>query len=68
MIDPLEAAWEIHCFMTSHQIPYAIIGGLAVQYWGEPRLTGDVDITAGGGGKKKGEYDSDNHGKNRYGS
>jgi len=46
MIEPLEAAWEIHCFMTSHQIPYAIIGGLAVQYWGEPRLTGDVDLTA----------------------
>ena len=46
MIEPLEAAWEIHCFMTSHQIPYAIIGGVAVQYWGEPRLTGDVDITA----------------------
>lgn len=46
MIDPLEAAWEIHCFMTSHQIPYAIIGGLAVQYWGEPRLTDDLDLTA----------------------
>lgn len=23
-----------------------IIGGIAVQYWGEPRLTGDLDITA----------------------
>jgi hypothetical protein len=46
MIDPLEAAWEIHCFMTVQHIPYVIIGGVAVQYWGEPRLTGDVDITA----------------------
>lgn len=39
------AAWEIHAFLVSAGIPYAIIGGLAVQWWGEPRLTKDVDLT-----------------------
>jgi hypothetical protein len=24
---------------------YAIIGGLAFQWWGEPRVTKDVDLT-----------------------
>jgi hypothetical protein len=45
MSDPLEAAWEVHCFLTARQVPYAIIGGLAVQHWGEPRFTRDVDVT-----------------------
>lgn len=45
MSDPLEAAWEIHQFLTAQQVPYAIIGGLAVQHWGEPRLTVDLDVT-----------------------
>lgn len=40
-----EALWEIHQFLTSSKIPYAVIGGIAVQYWGEPRLTRDVDAT-----------------------
>ena len=26
-------------------IPYAIIGGMAVQHWGEPRFTQDIDLT-----------------------
>lgn len=26
------AAWEIHSFLTGIEIPYAIIGGLAVQF------------------------------------
>ena len=42
----LEAAWEIHLFLTARHIPYMIIGGLAVQYWGEPRFTRDVGVTA----------------------
>jgi len=45
VIPLLEAAWELHQFLTDHGIPYAIIGGLAVQYWGQPRLTVDVDLT-----------------------
>jgi hypothetical protein len=40
-----EAAWEIHIFLTELGVPYAIIGGMAVQYWGEPRSTQDVDLT-----------------------
>ncbi|RJQ32222.1 MAG: hypothetical protein C4562_04110 [Actinobacteria bacterium] len=45
MKDPLNAAFEIHDFLTSNNIPYVIIGGLATQFWGEPRFTQDVDIT-----------------------
>jgi hypothetical protein len=30
--NPLEAAWEVHRFQTAHQVPYATIGGLAVQH------------------------------------
>ena len=44
MIPLFEAAWEIHQFLTRQQIPYAIIGGFAVQHWGIPRLTADVDV------------------------
>jgi hypothetical protein len=39
-----EAAWQLHRFFSEHRIPYVIIGGLAVQRWGEPRLTIDVDL------------------------
>lgn len=41
-----EAAWELHLFLRRLGIDYAIIGGAAVQIWGEPRLTQDVDLTA----------------------
>ncbi|MBI5304234.1 MAG: hypothetical protein HY868_19030 [Chloroflexi bacterium] len=44
MIPLHEAAWEIHQFLTEQKIPYAIIGGLAVQHWGVPRFTADVDV------------------------
>lgn len=40
-----ETAWHLHRFLTERGIPYAIIGGLAVQRWGQPRLTRDVDLT-----------------------
>ncbi len=40
-----EAAWEIHQFLSQHNIPYAIIGGTALPRWGEPRFTTDVDLT-----------------------
>lgn len=45
MIPPLEAAWEVHGVLTKLGFPYVLIGGLAVQYWGEPRLTVDADAT-----------------------
>lgn len=40
-----ETAWRLHRFLTERGIPYAIIGGLAAQRWGEPRFTRDVDLT-----------------------
>ena len=46
MNDQGQAAWELHTFLSQMGIPYAIIGGLAVQHWGEPRFTQDVDVTA----------------------
>jgi hypothetical protein len=39
-----EAAWQLHRFLVARRIPYVIIGGIAVQRWGEPRLTIDVDL------------------------
>lgn len=44
-MNPLRAASEIGHFLEERGIPYLIIGGLALQYWGEPRLTRDVDLT-----------------------
>lgn len=40
-----ETAWRLHQFLTDRKIPYVIIGGIAVQRWGQPRLTRDVDLT-----------------------
>ena len=39
-----EAAWQLHRFLTERDIAYVVIGGIAVQRWGEPRLTIDVDL------------------------
>lgn len=39
------AAREIVEWLTHRGVPTCIIGGLAVQRWGEPRLTRDVDLT-----------------------
>lgn len=41
----LEAVWEIHEFLSALKLRYAVIGAIALQKWGEPRLTRDVDIT-----------------------
>lgn len=38
----LSVAAEVAAFLEELDVPYAIIGGLAVQHWGEPRLTHDV--------------------------
>ena len=40
-----EAAREVCEFMTARRWEFCIIGGLAVQRWGEPRLTQDADLT-----------------------
>ena len=39
------AALEVHEFFQNIGAEYAIIGGMAVQFWGEPRFTQDIDLT-----------------------
>lgn len=39
-----EAAVELAAFLEEQGVSYAVLGGLAVQHWGEPRVTQDVDI------------------------
>ena len=39
------AALEIQDFCRERNWRFCVIGGLAVQRWGEPRLTQDVDLT-----------------------
>ena len=44
-MNPLfEAALDIQRFIASRAWRSTIIGGLAVQRWGEPRQTRDVDV------------------------
>lgn len=41
----LDAAQEIQAFCVEHNWPFCFIGGLAVQHWGEARVTRDADVT-----------------------
>lgn len=41
----IKALAELHQFFVSQNIPYVVIGGIALQYWGEPRFTRDIDVT-----------------------
>jgi len=34
----------LHQCLTANSIEYAVIGGIAVAVWGEPRLTKDIDV------------------------
>lgn len=47
-------ALELQTFCEDHDWKFCVIGGLAVQHWGEPRFTKDVDLTllAGFGGEE----------------
>ncbi len=40
-----QAIWEVHTVFGKMGISYAVIGGVAVQNWGEPRLTQDIFLT-----------------------
>ncbi len=40
-----EETWEVHKILVDLHLPYAIIDGTAVQIWGEPRYTKDLDLT-----------------------
>ena len=47
MSNPLAAAAaEVEQFCRKQNLPCCVIGGLAVQRWGEPRTTVDVDFTS----------------------
>jgi hypothetical protein len=41
----LEAAMDVQAFCGQRGWRFCFIGGVAVQRWGEPRLTQDVDLT-----------------------
>jgi len=45
MIELVEAATELQAFCEERGWSFCFIGGLALQHWGEPRLTFDVDAT-----------------------
>ena len=45
MRDLFLLADEIQSFCRRRGWRYCFIGGIALQRWGEPRLTGDVDLT-----------------------
>jgi nucleotidyltransferase AbiEii toxin of type IV toxin-antitoxin system len=50
------AALEIQAFCEARGFRYCFIGGLALQRWGEPRLTQDVDLTVISGFGCEAEY------------
>jgi hypothetical protein len=48
MISPagvIGAAWEVQQKLSRAELSFCFIGGLALQRWGEPRYTQDVDLT-----------------------
>jgi hypothetical protein len=45
MKDLFEVAKRVQVFLDARNWRSCVIGGLAVQRWGEPRLTRDVDVT-----------------------
>jgi hypothetical protein len=50
------AALEIQAFCQTRGFHFCFIGGLALQRWGEPRLTQDVDLTVISGFGGEAEY------------
>lgn len=45
MIDLFEVALELQDFCKNQKWKFCIIGGVALQRWGEPRVTQDVDLS-----------------------
>ena len=42
----IKAALAVHEFFAERlTLDYAVIGGIALQFWGEPRFTHDLDVT-----------------------
>jgi hypothetical protein len=55
----LETALEVQGFCRARSWRFCIIGAMAVQRWGEPRLTQDVDVTVlSGFGSEEGFVDA----------
>ena len=50
------AALEVQAFCQARGFDFCFIGGLALQRWGEPRLTQDVDLTVISGFGREAEY------------
>jgi hypothetical protein len=50
------AALEVQEFCRTRGFLFCFIGGLALQRWGEPRLTQDVDLTVISGFGREAEY------------
>lgn len=51
-----EAALELQGTCSARGWKYCVIGGVAVQRWGEPRFTRDVDVTVLSGFGREAEY------------
>ncbi len=45
MIDLINEAHKFQAYCRSLSWDFCFIGGLALQHWGEPRLTRDIDVT-----------------------
>jgi hypothetical protein len=45
VVDLIDEAFRLQTFLDSHGRRFCFIGGVAVQNWGEPRLTRDIDIS-----------------------
>ena len=45
MVDLILEAFALQEFMFARGWRFCFIGGLAVQVWGEPRLTRDIDVS-----------------------
>lgn len=45
MVDLIDEALLLQTFLQDHKCRFCFIGGIAVQNWGEPRLTRDIDIS-----------------------
>lgn len=48
MDDPIwRTLADLDAFLREHEVPFAVIGGIAVAVRGEPRFTADIDIVVG---------------------
>ena len=54
VVDLIEEAARLQFFLEEHHFRHCFIGGLALQWWGEPRLTRDIAVSllAGYGGEE----------------